>query len=349
MKLNALIAPIALIALIAQPQAAHAQRYELTGANVAIYNLAGSIRIEPGTGSNVVVEVKLTGRDANRLTVKTDAVGGVPTLRVIYPGDEIVADQMDAGSETTVRVNDDGTFNGSRSGRRMKIKGRGANDATHAQADLVVRMPAGVRLDAHQAVGDLNAQDISGELSLHSSAGQIGISGGSGGIHAETASGEIGVQNTTGNLDLSSASGEVGVQNATARSISIHVASGSIDVQDAKADRIELETASGEVTVSRTTTARLKASSASGNVRAQLDGDVRDVDLSTASGNAEALVAASFSGNVELETASGTVDVDFPINIAMKRRNHVRGTIGEGGSARVSLSSASGNVKLLKR
>jgi len=350
MRLQSFIAPLALIAAVALPQAARAQRYELSGSNVALYNLAGSIRLEAGSGASVVVEVQRKGRDAERLTVRTDAIDGVPSLRIIYPGDEIVADELEDNTETTVRVHDDGTFNRSRDGRRVRIRSRkGDRDATHAEADLIVRVPAGVRVEAHLAVGELSAQDVNGELSLHTSAGGIGISGGRGALRAETASGEIGVQNTQGDLRLSTASGDIGVQNATAQSIEVNVASGSIHVQDAKADRIDLEAASGSVRVTRTTTPRLKANSASGDVRVDLNGDVRDVDLSTASGSVEAAVPAAFAGEVELETASGSVDVDFPINISMQRRNHLRGTIGTGGNARLSLSSASGNVKLLKR
>lgn len=349
MRLHALAAPVTLLAL-ALPQAAHAQRYELNGPSVALYNLAGSIHLQAGSGSSVVVEIKRSGRDAERLSVRSDAIDGVPTLRVIYPGDEVVAEGMDRGSETTIRVNDDGTFDGSRGGRRIKVRGGGGDrDATYAQADLIVQVPAGVRVEAHQAVGELDAANVAGALSLHTSTGDIGISGGRGDVRAESASGEIGVQNTGGDLNLSTASGDVGVQNATARRIEIEVASGSIDVQDARADEIRLETASGAVRVRRATTPRLKASSASGDVRVDLDGEVRDVDLSTASGTAEAAVAAGFTGEVELETSSGSVDVDFPINLSMKRNNHVRGTIGQGGSARVSISSASGDVRLLKR
>src|SRR5688572_33301277 len=127
----------ALIAVLAASSLANAQRYELTGNHVALYNLAGNIRIEAGSGSETVVEVTKGGRDAERLTVRSSALDGVPTLRVIYPSDEIVASQLERGSNTNLRVDEEGTFGRSRDGRRVNIRSgdRADRDALHAQAD----------------------------------------------------------------------------------------------------------------------------------------------------------------------------------------------------------------------
>ena len=93
----------------------------------------------------------------------------------------------------------------------------------------------------------------------------------------------------------------------------------------------------------------VKAETASGSVRVELTGDVREVEISTASGTAEAVLPANFAGQVELETASGDVEVDFPMTVSRQTRHHLRGTIGQGGSARVSVSAASGDVRVLRR
>ena len=73
------------------------------------------------------------------------------------------------------------------------------------------------------------------------------------------------------------------------------------------------------------------------------------MEISTASGTAEAFLPANFAGQVELETASGDVEVDFPMTVSRQTRHHLRGTIGQGGSARVSVSAASGDVRVLRR
>src|SRR5690606_15159318 len=51
-------------AAAAAPAAAQqTERYALAGANVAVYNLAGEVRVEAGSGSEVVVELARGGAD----------------------------------------------------------------------------------------------------------------------------------------------------------------------------------------------------------------------------------------------------------------------------------------------
>jgi lia operon protein LiaG len=341
----------ALFALLALATAAHAQRFELTGDRIAVYNLAGNLRIEAGTGRTAVVEVERSGRDASRLEVRTANINGVQTLVVIYPDDEVIAEGMHRGTQTTIRVNDDGTFNSGRSGgRRVRVtSGRGDRDGIHAQADIVLRLPQGTSVNANLAVGGITATGTAGDLELHTSAGDVSSSGNRGRVHAETASGDVTVNNAQGDLELESASGDIEVRGATSQRINAETASGSVTVSDATAREMELESASGNVRVSRSRTPRLKAESASGSVRAELDGEVESVQISTASGNAEVAVPGSFRGEVEMETASGDIDVGFEISIIRKQRNHLRGTIGGGGTGRISLETASGDVRLSRR
>ena len=62
----------------------------LSGESIAIYNLAGDVRVEPGTGSAVVVDVRRGGKDAGALHVRRSDVGETQALGIEYPGDHIV-------------------------------------------------------------------------------------------------------------------------------------------------------------------------------------------------------------------------------------------------------------------
>jgi DUF4097 and DUF4098 domain-containing protein YvlB len=84
---------------------------------------------------------------------------------------------------------------------------------------------------------------------------------------------------------------------------------------------------------------------ASGSIDADLTGKIETADLGTASGSVHVRVPSDIDATVEIETASGGVDVDFPIKITQQRRNYLRGTIGAG-TARMSISTASGSVRL---
>ena len=77
------------LAAVTGTATAHAQteRKTLSGQSIAVYNIAGKVSIEPGTGSDVVVEITRGGRDAAKLSVSVGDVRGANALRIIYPGD----------------------------------------------------------------------------------------------------------------------------------------------------------------------------------------------------------------------------------------------------------------------
>src|SRR5262245_41726187 len=87
------------------------ERFTLEGDEVAIYNLAGQVRVEPGSGHAVVVEVDRGGADGSELRVETGPARGAQTLRVIYPSSRVVYPAMGRGrSRCELDVAPDGTF-----------------------------------------------------------------------------------------------------------------------------------------------------------------------------------------------------------------------------------------------
>src|SRR3989454_183167 len=109
-----LLAGLAVGALGRAAGAQATERKTVPGADVAIYNLAGVLRLEQGSGADVAVEITRGGGDAAKLRIETGEIRGRQTLRVMYPDDDIVYDALGrwgGGGETTVDVREDGTFN----------------------------------------------------------------------------------------------------------------------------------------------------------------------------------------------------------------------------------------------
>ena len=77
--------------------AQQAERYTITGDEVAIYNLAGEVKVEQGGGPGVTAEVTRGGGDAAKLKVVSSEVNGRRSLRFIYPGDKIQYGKLDRG------------------------------------------------------------------------------------------------------------------------------------------------------------------------------------------------------------------------------------------------------------
>ena len=107
MRAAFLAVPFLLLAGTAAAQ--QPERFELRGDDVTVYNLVGAVSIEAGTGT-VSVDLTRTGRDAAKLKVEQGELRGGEALRVIYPDGNLVAPSLGAGSSTTLRVREDGTF-----------------------------------------------------------------------------------------------------------------------------------------------------------------------------------------------------------------------------------------------
>ena len=192
-------------ALLPWPSAspAHAaqqpERRTLAGGHVAIYNLAGVMRLERGTGSDVVVELTRGGPDAGKLQIATGPLRGRETLRVIYPDDEIVYRELGRGSNTTLRVRDDGTFNdredrgrgGRRSdeGRHVRIAASGGGLEAHA--DVRIAIPAGKRVEVYLAVGQAFASNVDGDLRVDVAAANVTADHMKGSLLVDTGSGDV--------------------------------------------------------------------------------------------------------------------------------------------------------------
>jgi hypothetical protein len=146
---------------------------------------------------------------------------------------------------------------------------------------------------------------------------------------------------------ISTASGNLSAEGVTGR-IELHTASGEVTVQGVSGE-VRAASASGSVKV-RDAAGTVSASSASGNVDvelARLDG-AGDMRFTSASGDVNVRMPSSLDARVDMSTASGSIETDFPIEVKKDRYSSgytARGQLGSG-SRSLKISSASGDVKL---
>ena len=362
--LAALLSPTALLAQ-------QAERFTLTGREVAIFDLLGNVRVERGTGSSVVVEVIRRGPDGSQLRIEQGPLDGVQTLRVIFPADEIVSPDLSRGSNSNLTINEDGTWNRGRArgGRRVQIfsRDRARNrDYFEAAADLVVHVPANVTLNAHVGVGEIVASGTRADLHLTTMSGDIDVQRGVGRLEASSASGNVSVIDGEGDADINTASGNVDLTGLRASQIDVNVASGNVTVDGVTASSVAVESASGGLRVLRTRAESLNADAASGNVNVReseiqdlrastasgtvnvaLEGTLQRANISSASGSVTLVVGRALDATIEAESSSGNIDIDFPLQVVRQRRNYIRGQVGSG-SAQITLNAASGNVRITR-
>lgn len=328
------------------------ERHEISGTRIAIYNLAGQVTLEPGSGSAVVVQVTRGGSDAGQLTVERGPIGGRETLRVIYPADAMRYSLSGWSGGTEIRVRDDGTFGdqGSRregrsGARRVRISGRGDFEAF---ADLKIAVPAGRQIEVYLAVGKLSATNVRGDLRLDASSADVSATGTVGPLVVDVGSGGVTVRDVQGEVTVDTGSGDVDATNVRGDVLRIDTGSGAATVSQARTRVLDIDTGSGKIEVSGATAERVRLDTGSGSVRCELASNPTSLDVDTGSGSVTLTLPPSYGAILEIETGSGGIDVDFPVEARRFRSDHLTGRIGDGrGTLRVD--TGSGSVRIVRR
>jgi lia operon protein LiaG len=337
---------LALIPLLASlPLAGQGTRYTVSGRDVAIYNLAGIMRVEPGTGSAVVVEVTRRGDDAAKLQVETGPISGRETLRVIYPSDRIVYSVLGRHSQSQIRVREDGTFNG-HDGRDVRISGDGSG--LDASADLRVLVPSGQRVAVNLAVGRVSVSNVNGQLSVDASSADVDASGTKGSLSIDVGSGDVKVTGADGVLSVDTGSGNVTLSDVRGGEVGIDTGSGDVSATTLGAHTLKVDTGSGNVTLSGVATEDASIETGSGDIRLDVDATLRTFHGETGSGDVTIRAPASLSAALDIESSSGEIESDFEVAVTRREADHLVGRIGSG-TGRISVDTGSGSVRLLRK
>lgn len=347
--------PLFVLLLSHPSQAQQPERYTLQGDDVAVYNLAGTVRLEPGEG-DVTVQVTRGGSDAARLEVARGEIDGRETLRVIYPGDRIQYTAGGRQSSTQLRVREDGTFGDldhdehhhgrhrSEEGRRVTI---GEGEGLDAHADLTVRVPRGRRVGLALAAGAVNIANVDGRLAVDAASAPVTATGARGSLDIDVGSGSVQVSDAQGELDVDAGSGSVDLSRYRGRSLSIDTGSGDVTGTGLECDELSIETGSGDIKLTAVAAPSLTLEAGSGNVAAELRRDVASLSVETGSGDIGIQAPAALGATVEIETSSGEIETDFPLQVTRRGRSHLAGTIGDGDGT-IEMETGSGEISLRK-
>jgi lia operon protein LiaG len=348
----AVLVPVLFLLRLPVLSAQQVERYPLEGDEVAIYNLAGEIRVEPGTGP-VTIEATRGGADAAKLKVLQGEVDDRQTLRFVYPADRIQYARLGSGSSTQLRVKDNGTFGDQDQdedhprkpeGRRVTIARSGGLDA---YADLRVAVPSGKRVSVYLAVGKASVTNVEGELSVYVSSAPVTASGTRGDLDIDVGSGTVQVTQARGNLTIDTGSGSVGLSDIRGESVSIETGSGGVTASDLRSNDLSVETGSGDIQVSSLIAPQVSLQTGSGSVAADLGGEVWNVSVETGSGDITLKAPPTLGAEVDIETSSGDIETDFEVAVTHHARDHMTGRIGDG-RGKIAIETGSGGIKLVK-
>ena len=128
----------------------------------------------------------------------------------------------------------------------------------------------------------------------------------------------------------------------------IRTVNGSIYAEKIRGE-LELRTTNGKIRVENVG-GRLTARTTNGSVAVELvdvDPDA-DIRVRTTNGSVRVWLPEDFAGILEAKTTNGSISTDFPVEVSGKiTRRSLRGRVGDG-TARCSVSTTNGSVKILK-
>lgn len=349
------------VAMLTLPAAAQTSRHVLKGDSVAIYNLVGELRVEAGSGSDVVVEIQRAGADAAKLDVQTGPIRGRETLRVIYPDDLIIMPDGGEGGRgwnTTLRVRDDGTFGDDRDNHRRSWYGEGhevritgrrrGGDGLEASADLRVMVPAGKNIALNLGVGKAFVTNVAGTIRVSVASADVSTDRTKGTLHVSTGSGNVDLHSASGDVSLGTGSGDITASGIDGSVLRLETGSGSITLSDGKAATIYAETGSGNIEATGASGDDVSFETGSGDIDVALIATFRSVHIETGSGDVTLKVPPTAGAEVDIDTGSGDIDLGgLTLQVRRISHDHVAGTLGDG-KGKVSVETGSGNVHLQK-
>lgn len=308
--------------------ASGAETVRLDGQSVAVFNLAGSIRIEPGAAV-ASADVELHGPDAQKLTIDTltTTVRGerATALVIRYPDDDVVYSGVRWRGHTHVKVASDGTFHRER-GKRIRLRSSGAG--TQAYADVVLRLPDGYSASAYLAAGDMEVADVYADLYL------------------DTHHGAIVVERVRGNVIADTGSGNVRMDNVEGERINADTGSGNVLLATVSAQRLDADTGSGDVTLRDVRAQQLLADTGSGDIRLEYAGGDGRVSLDTGSGDVHVRLPASVGVELDVDTGSGRIASGLQGMDVLERDADKFIARRGAGELRLSVDTGSGDVRL---
>ncbi len=221
----------------------------------------------------------------------------------------------------------------SAAGRRTRIETVLPDNCRRCEADLVIQVPAGSRVEVKTVSAGIDASGLSGALDAHTVSGGIRVSGSPSDLRAESVSGALDLDTGRNAVDARSVSGRITLRSQAA-SLHASTVSGRLEVHAGDLERGSFGTVAGAV-----------------RVEAGVAPQGR-IDVETVTGAVTLALPPGIAADFHVATFSGTVENAFG-PAAELSRGVVPGTelafSTGGGGGRISVETFSGPVSLQKR
>ncbi len=325
------------------------------GATFAVENLAGRMRIRPGTGDRVIVVATVHAESealASRFRLDTLTPEGTTTVRVRYPdGEDDVryrlpshgehhsfALELFSHSESRVRY-DDRSFHVS------------SGHGTLLHADLDIELPSGDRAGTFRvAVGLLSASDLSGPLAFETKSADLELYRLRGAIRIHSSSGDVHAEEIRGDWKSELSSGDIVLERLTAASADFRSSSGDVRATAVAAGRLSLETGSGDYRIVDADVGELTARTGSGDILIESRSPrLARFHAHTGSGDIVLRLPRDASFDAHARLSSGDMRVAFSEGTATRRDGEIVAFRRGDGATKIEVETGSGDFTIEPR
>jgi DUF4097 and DUF4098 domain-containing protein YvlB len=216
---------------------------------------------------------------------------------------------------------------------RVEVESRGYNPMRGGEADLEIHVPKAARLEIESYSASITVSDVTGTVQAESVNGSLSITGQPKEVKAETVMGEVEIQGRSERVSAESVNGRVAIRSAQ-KELEASSVNGAVEVSQSSLERGHLETVSGSI---------------------HYEGDLKgtgDLELESVSGDIEMLLPANVAAEFEVSTFNGSITNELGPQAEPKGGRHAHHkklefTTGSGGT-KVTITTLSGEITLRK-
>ena len=323
---------------------------ELSGP-FAVENLAGTMRVVPGSG-NQVTAVATVHAESEELAglVRFERVQGEhgePSLRVRYPLERYPTIRYPAGSAAGSFL---GMFLGSQNrtkydGYKVRISDR---EGALIYADVEVRIPPrAVTATFRNVAGLLHGEKVEGQLTFDSGSADITLEQLRGELVADTGSGDVKAADLEGSFTCDTGSGDCELTGFRGQRIVCDTGSGDITARSVGAESFAADAGSGDILVEKADLMQFEADTGSGQIELQARAErLTRISADTGSGDVTLRLGPDASFEAHMDTGSGDVDSGYPDAEPMREDGELIGYRRGGGQIRIDVDTGSGDLSL---
>jgi len=321
----------------------------------AVENLAGRMRVRPGTSDRTVVTATVYGEtDALAAKFRLENVGTpeAPVLRVRYPeGESSVRYRAATGTDDHGFLNGvfesfDGTY--TYDGRSMHVHN---HRSKLLYADVEVEVARGeTNAVIRNTVGLLSVADLSGRIRVEVSSSDVRLDRLKGDVSIEGSSGDIQAHEISGTWVSEFSSGDVLLEGLQGDSARVETSSGDVRLRSVAVGRLELRSGSGDFKVQDCDAQSVIAHTQSGDISFESRGRrLADMRVTTGSGDVALRLPRDAAFEAKANLSSGDMHVGFDDGTATKANGEVVAYRRGSGGTKIDVETGSGNLTIEPR